>query len=233
MYISFREISKQISNSKEVILRDANILSYGSNRICYLDETNPSKLIKIARHPENWKKDHRQSFSEWYVSKSIAPVNTDCRISLCQSWVRTNKGPGLVVDRIVDDHGQSITLRKLLFKRELTVKRALFLIENIIYNFSIAGIPASDFNIDNFVIEGEHANNKLVMIDGFSPKKINLKSNIILQSKVLSSCYTKRKWRQTKPRFTYCAQKVYAGDYCFAAAVPLSDASSGTSGIKK
>ena len=206
MYISFREISKQINNSKEVILRDANILSYGSNRICYLDETNPSKLIKIARHPENWKKDHRQSFSEWYVTKSIAPVNTDCRISLCQSWVRTNKGPGLVVDRIVDDHGQSITLRKLLFKRELTVNRALFLIENIIYNFSIAGIPASDFN---------------------------LKSNIILQSKVLSSCYTKRKWRQTKPRFTYCAQKVYAGDYCFAAAVPLSDASSGTSGIKK
>jgi len=156
-------------------LNDSSILSYGSNRVCYLDETNPSKIIKVARHPESWKKDHRQSFSEWYVSKSIASANSDCFISQCQSWVRTNKGPGLVVDRIVDDHGQSITLRKLLFRRELNVEHALLLIEKIIYNFSVNGVPASDFNIDNFVIEGEHANNKLVMIDGFSPKKINLK----------------------------------------------------------
>lgn len=223
MYISFREIRKQIKNSKKVMLRDDNILSYGSNRICYLDESNSSKLIKIARHSESWKKDHRQSFLEWFVSKIVASKNTDCRISLCQSWVRTNKGPGLVVERIVDDLGQSITLRKLLFRRELTVESALLIVEEIIYKFSITGIPASDFNIDNFVIEGDHANNKLVMIDGFSPKKINLKTRLLFQSKVLSNYYTKQKWRRTKSRFTYCAQKVYAGDYDFAAATPLSD----------
>ena len=231
MYISFSEIRRKIKNSEKIILTDDNILSYGSNRICYLDASNPAKLIKIARHPERWKKDHRQSFSEWYVSKAVVSANTDCGISLCQSWVRTNKGPGLVVERIVDDHGQSITLRKLLFRREFTVEHALLLVEKIIYNFSITGVPASDFNIDNFVIEGEHANNKLVMIDGFSPKKINLKTHLLLHSKVLSSFYTQRKWRQAKSRFTYCAQKVYAGDYHFAAAIPLSDASNGTSGI--
>ncbi|MCH4811235.1 YrbL family protein [Vreelandella neptunia] len=232
MQTSFREIKKQIKSSEKIILNDSSILSYGSNRVCYLDESNPSKIIKVARHPESWKKDHRQSFSEWYVSKSIASTNSDCLISQCQSWVRTNKGPGLVVERIVDDHGQSITLRKLLFRRELNVERALLLVEKIIYNFSVNGVPASDFNIDNFVIEGEHANNKLVMIDGFSPKKINLKTWLLLHSKILSNRYTKRKWRQTKTRFTYCAQKVYAGDYNFAAAMPLSGASKGSPSIK-
>ena len=231
MFVSFREIKKQIKNSNEIILSDNNILSYGSNRICYLDESNPSTLIKIARHPESWKKDHRQSFSEWYVSKTVEPKNTECCISLCQSWVRTNKGPGLVVERIVDDQGQSTTLRKLLFRKELTVEYALLLVEKIVYKFSTTGIPASDFNIDNFVIEGNHTNNKLIMIDGFSPKKLNLKTRLLLQSKVLSNYYTKRKWRKTKSRFTDCAQKVYAGDYNFAAAMPLSDTSN-SEGLK-
>lgn len=222
MHISFREINKQIKNSEKIVLRDSNILSYGSNRVCYLDESNPAQLIKIARHPERWKIDHRQSFSEWYVSRAVASANIDCHISLCQNWVRTNKGPGLVVDRVVDDYGQSITLRKLLFRRELTVECALLLIEKIIHDFSISGIPASDFNIDNFVIEGAHASNKLIMIDGFSPKKINIKTRLLLHSKVLSNCYAKRKWHKTKSRFTYCAEKVYAGDYCFSTATPLS-----------
>jgi hypothetical protein len=69
------------------------------------------------------------------------------------------------------------------------------------------------------------------MIDGFSPKKINLKTQLLLKSKTLSNCYTNRKWRRTKSRFTYCAQKVYAGDYRFAAATPLSDISNRSSGI--
>ncbi|EHA14528.1 hypothetical protein HAL1_16231 [Halomonas sp. HAL1] len=122
-------------------------------------------------------------------------------------------------------------MRKLLFRKELTVECALLLVEKIVHKFSTTGIPASDFNIDNFVIEGEHANNKLVMIDGFSPKKINLKARLLLHSKVLSNCYTKRKWRQTKTRFTDCAQKVYAGDYNFAAAMPLIDTSN-SDGLK-
>ena len=231
MYNSIKEIKRQIKDSEKIILNDDNILSYGSNRICYFDEANPSQLIKIARHPESWVKDHRQSFSEWYISTSLVSREKDCRISHCQGWVRTNKGPGLVVDRIVDDHGQSVTLRKLLFRRELTVEQAVCLVENIVGNFSTNGIPASDFNIDNFVIEGEHINKKLIMIDGFSPKKINLKTQLLLKSKTLSNCYTNRKWRRTKSRFTYCAQKVYAGDYRFAAATPLSDISNRSSGI--
>jgi hypothetical protein len=232
MYNAIKEIKRQIKNGEKIILNDDNILSYGSNRVCYFDEANPSKLIKIARHPENWIKDHRQSFSEWYISTSLVTRESDCRISRCQGWVRTNKGPGLVVDRIIDDHGQSVTLRKLLFRRELTVEQAVCLVEKIIYNFSTSGIPASDFNIDNFVIEGEHTNNKLIMIDGFSPKKVNLKTHLLLMSKKLSGYYTKRKWHQTKSRFTYCAQKVYAGDYRFAAAMPLSNISNGSSGIQ-
>lgn len=232
MYISLRKIKKQINNSKEITLNDDNILSYGSNRICYIDESNPLKLIKIARHPERWTEEHRQSFSEWYVSKSIASRYSECCISLCQHWVRTNKGPGLVVDRVVDENGQSCTLRELLFSRELTVERALHLVEKIVYNFITTGIPASDFNIDNFVVEGQHNNNKLIMIDGFSPKKINLKTQLLLHSKTLSNYYTKRKWRKTKSRFTYCAQKVYAGDYFFAAAMPLSDLPDRASGTQ-
>lgn len=216
-----REIKKEIEHGEKVILNDDDILFYGSNRICYFYKTNPSKLIKTARHLEVWEKDHKQSFSEWYVSKNIASKNTDCQISLCQRWVNTNKGPGLVVDRVVNDKGQSLTLRNLLFKREITVEEALNLVEEIVAKLSFIGIPASDFNIDNFVLEGGNLNNKLIMVDGFSPKKINLKTSLILSSKNLSNYYTKRKWRQVKSRFTCCAQEVYAGNYSYAAAVPL------------
>lgn len=222
MYYSFKKIIAEIENGDKITICDNDILSYGSNRVCYLHKTNPSKLIKIARHLENWESDHRQSFSEWYVSKKVASHSMECRLSLCQQWVQTNKGPGLVVDRVVDDKGQSVTLRKLLFRKEVSVESALKLVERIISNFSLIGVPASDFNIDNFILEGNHHNNRLIMVDGFSPKKLNLKTRILLSNKRLANLYTKRKWNQAKARFSHCAQKVYAGDYSYAAAVPLN-----------
>ncbi len=229
MKFLLKEIKKEIKHGDKITLNDDDILSYGSNRICYLYESNTSKLIKTARYPEEWEKGHEQSFSEWYVSKNLSSKNIDCRISLCQRWVRTNKGPGLIVDRIVNDKGQSITLRKLLFKREITVEYALNLVEKIVCNLSLIGVPASDFNIDNFVQEGNHLDDKIVMVDGFSPKNLNLKTHLLLKNKILANLYTRRKWRLAKSRFTYCAQKVYAGNYRFAAAIPLHEISPGFS----
>lgn len=227
MHYLLERIHREIEKSDNVKLCDEDILSYGSNRICYLYKSSPSQLIKTARHPELWEKDHTQSYSEWYVSKKISAKAIDCHVSLCRRWVKTNRGPGLVVDRVVDDKGQSVTLRALLFKREITVEKALDLIEEIVIQFSNLGIPASDFNIDNFIIEGCHLNNRLIMVDGFSPKKINLKARLLLKSKMLANHYTKLKWRRSKSRFTYCAQKVYAGDYIYAAAKPLHGTSYG------
>jgi len=223
MFYSLKRIEKAIEHGDEIVIHDNDIISYGSNRVCYLYKSNPTKLIKVARHPEDWESDHKQSFSEWYVSKNITSKGIECRVSLCEKWVRTNKGPGLVVNRIIDNKGHSLTLRKLLFSKEISVESALNMIENIIKNFSEIGIPASDFNIDNFIFEGDINNRKLIMVDGFSPKNLNLKTHLLLHSKVLSNYYTKRKWRKTKSRFTYCAEKVYAGNYRFAAATPLHD----------
>ena len=224
MNFFLKAIKKEIKNADNVTLNNHDILFYGSNRVCYLYPSNPSKLIKIARHPQNWSKDHSQSFLEWYVCKRIIAGAIDCQIALCRSWVNTNKGPGLVVDRVVNNQGRSFTLRNLLFNKEITVEHALALVEEIVLNFYTIGIPASDFNIDNFVFKEDSAN-KIIMVDGFSPKKPTFKTCFIISSKKLSNHYTKRKWKQAKSRFIYCAQKVYAGEYSFAAATPLHETS--------
>lgn len=226
MFYSADRVAKEIEHSEKIILSENDIVSYGSNRICYLYKKNPRKLIKTARHPDNWKNDHKQSFSECCVSEKVASKTTSVQITLCQEWVNTNKGPGLLVDRIVDDKGQSLTLRKLLSNKEVTVQSSLELVEDVIKNLSFFGIPASDFNIDNFILEGDIRNKKLVMIDGFSPKRINLKFFLLLHSKLLANYYTRRKWQKAKSRFTLCAEKVYAGHHCFAAAAPLQDMAS-------
>lgn len=229
MCFSYQKIAKEIKNSDKIILHDDEILSYGSNRICYLYKEHPSKIIKISRDSTHWKRGHRQSLSEWYVSKKIKKTGKDSHISLCHTWVTTNRGPGLVVDKIFDDNGKSLTLRKLLFKKELTVGSALILIEDVIKSFSPLGIPASDFNIDNFILDGNHHDYKLIMVDGFSPKKLDFKTYLLLKSRRLSGFYTHRKWQQAKSQFTKCAQEVYAGNYCYAAAPPLHATSKASS----
>jgi len=225
MYFSYKSIVKKIECSEKLILNDADILSYGNKRICYYHAKKPSKLIKISRDPKHWKEGHKQSLTEWYVSEKVKSAEEECPISLCHHWINTDKGPGLLVDRISDVKGESRTLRSLLFKRELTVKKAIDLVEETIQIFSAFGIPASDFNIDNFILDGAHDEYKIVMVDGFSPKKTNFKTYLLLNSSVLANLYAKRKWRLIKDKFIYCAQKVYAGDYNFAAAMPLSDTS--------
>ena len=152
MYFSYKRIVNKIECSEKLILNDADILSYGNKRICYYHAKNSSKIIKISRDPIHWEEGHRQSLTEWHVSKKVKSADGACQISLCHHWIKTNKGPGLVVDRISDDKGESRTLRNLLFKRELTVKKAIDLVEETIQNFSAFGVPASDFNIDNFIL---------------------------------------------------------------------------------
>lgn len=221
MYFSYKNIVKEVEFRKEIILNDAEILSYGNKRICYCYNNNSSKLIKISRDPKHWQEGHKQSLTEWYVSEKVNSTDETCQISACHHWVRTNKGLGLVVDRISDEKGESLTLRSLLFKREITVNKAIELVEDTIQNFSDFGIPASDFNIDNFILDGPHDEYRIVMVDGFSPKKTNLKSYLIIKSKFLANLYAKRKWRLIKTKFTCCAQEVYAGNYHFSAAAPL------------
>lgn len=224
MNFFLKTIKKEIKHTGKVTLNDHEILFYGSNRVCYLHPSYPSKLIKTARHPQNWSKDHSQSFLEWYISKRIIASAIDCQIALCRTWVNTNKGPGLVVDRIANSKGHSFTLRDFLFNKKITVEQALKLVEEIIINLSYIGIPASDFNIDNFVFK-EDGSHKIIMVDGFAPKKPSFKTYLIISSKKLSNHYTKRKWKQAKSRFIFCAQKVYSGEYGFAAATPLHETS--------
>lgn len=229
MYFSYKMIFKNINYNEKIILHDDEILSYGSNRVCYLYKAHPSKIIKVSRDPVHWKKGHRQSLSEWYVSQKLRKVCKGNHISFCHSWVTTNRGPGLVVDKISDDKGESLTLRKLLFDKELTVDKALILVDDIVRNFFDLGIPASDFNVDNFILNGHHNEYKLIMVDGFSPKKLNLKTYLLLKSKRLSGFYTHRRWQLTKSQFTKCAQEVYAGNYHYAEAPPLHTTSKASS----
>lgn len=223
MHIFYKTIAAEMSPCETITLHDSDILFYGSNRVCYRYSGHPSKLIKTARNPAQWRRDHRQSLSEWYISKHLNHTSVHCPISYCRRWVMTNLGPGLVVDKIIDNSGHSITLRALLYTKELTVDDATRLVENVIKKFSQCGIPASDFNIDNFILEGNHHDHKLIMVDGFSPKKLNIKAFLLLKSRWLANAYTQRKWQKTKHKFIQCAQQVYEGDYRYAAARPLDN----------
>lgn len=90
-----------------------------------------------------------------------------------------------MVEKISNDKGESFKLRKLLFKRKVTVTGAIALVEETIQNLLSIGIPASDFNIDNFILDGKLKDHKIFMVDGFSPKKPNFKIYLLLKSKIL------------------------------------------------
>ena len=217
---------KKLSFPKKLLqyisLDENLIIGYGTKRICYLHPADESKVIKVAKFQDKWILCHQQSLAEWKVFSHLSKKGKHFKfISYCTDWVATNKGPGIIFERPITSNGTSTTLRSYIFQKKTSPAEAKQKIVNFTVHAANLGIPISDFNIDNFVIENSDTSYSLTMVDGVGARKPGLK----LSTMLLFPCYaryrTKKQFLKQKKHIFQCVNEVYAGDINFKSAQPI------------
>lgn len=185
-------------------LKEQNLIAKGGERDCFVYPSDSSKVIKVLHTSE--KNHNNQNDLEYSYMNYLEKKSTDLScLTLCYGFVQTNKGKGLVFQRVLDyDKTPSKSFRYMLanklisqeYQRKLIEQLKLYLEQNLILfvDTSLTNIFCQKIN------ESEY---KLIIVDGLGAKRTGFK---FLAYK-LSSTYTKYKIKRQWEKFIKMYEK--------------------------
>lgn len=177
-----------------IILNKGNILAKGSERACYLDPADSTKIIKIIynKKSKNNQNELEYKYYEYLNGKNIEFSN----LARCFGWVETNLGKGLIFERILNYDGtassnlREILQRKILFSNEEDT--LLNDLNTYLESNSILFIDATSLNV--LVKEESKTKRKLVIIDGIGAKREGFKFYLYLKFNFYTKYKIKKQW---------------------------------------
>ncbi|WP_158583574.1 YrbL family protein [Salinisphaera sp. Q1T1-3] len=178
-----------------LVLDDDSRIGRGSKRDCHRHPTDDDLCIKVARRPH--RPDAQQpSIVEWYCAQSLdtrhVPYEHRAR---CHGWVNTNRGPGLVVERIRNANGQaSRTLAEQAGDTGLSEEELKPLFDSLHTWVIEHGVPVTDLNSGNLVLREVDGQRRLVLIDGIGGQKVKLKFVMYRRSAWFARRLSRNRW---------------------------------------
>lgn len=171
------------------------ILAEGGERICYLDPSDGSKIIKIEKVSET---SNQQNELEYKYYKHLEKKGIDfTHIAKCYGWIETNQGKGLSFERIVDYNGGNSKhfreyLRNNLLTQE-TEEKLLFELENYLITNEVVFIDVSTVNL--FCQQTTPNSYRLVIFDGLGGRRYGFKFLLYMFSKKFTRYKVKKQWK--------------------------------------
>ena len=149
-------------------------ISSGNNRAVYYHPHAENKCIKVNLNP---KKDCNKMEVVFYKHYQRTPFDFIARY---YGSVKTNLGQGIVIELIRDANGCiSRSLEDYLQDGSLTLKEALNYLSRLQAQITRHGILINDDGIQNILMRKDAQGHLTpIMIDGFGPRNIRLKSRI-------------------------------------------------------
>lgn len=163
-------------------LNDSHYIGEGNYRICFAHPTDKNKVIKVPKHAklhykdQNSRERHRdQNRIEYSFMKHFH--GDASRLVRCYGWVRTNKGKGLMFDRVKNyDGSPSETLESAVQNNRLPLKQQKALIKELQQYVFDNRVLISDAGMSNLMVQYTAPNEPhLVFIDGLGSKKYGLR----------------------------------------------------------
>lgn len=162
-----------------------NAFTQGGNRLCFIDPTDPNRVIKTLRpdrspaikkanhgFPRNLKPSRYfdDNWQELRVYKRIASsIGEDAFevIPRCFGMVDTDCGPGLVTELIKDDDGRvSLSLKQCVWQHGKDEK-LMHAVDQFIQRWGELGMPSRNLLLHNIVVQYSASGPKrLLVIDG-------------------------------------------------------------------
>lgn len=169
-------------------------LGRGNKRVCFEFPGNRDLCIKIAHRQDGWK----ESVIEWAYVNHLK--NRGVRLDHCFDcfgWVKTNFGPGLIVERILNDDGSpSSTLSEEIRDKIIEREQVMFMFEDLRVWAVDNCVAVIEPNGSNLAVKKIGRDKKIVMIDGVGGReRLTLKNYLYLKSRIFSRFKARRKFK--------------------------------------
>ena len=177
-------------------LSDTLIIAKGGERTCYSHPLDSTKVIKILHA---LKTHNNQNELEYSYMKFLDKRNTDLSaVTQCYGFVNTNKGKGLVFDRVLDFDGKaSKSFRYMIANQIIPLGEQKKLINELKNYLEVNHVLFVDTSLTNIfcplINETEY---KLIIVDGLGAKRLGFKFFLYKFSKIYTKYKIKRQWEK-------------------------------------
>lgn len=179
-------------------LSKATRIGRGQRRECHIHPGDEMRCIKIMREPDDKPGTRDQNAVEWQtfvrLQKRGVPLT---HLAICHGWAETNRGLGLVCERVANEDGSfATTLDRALTQGigRQTVDRALAELKQWTLQHAVV---VSDIRPSNLMVRhGRDGEVRLVFIDGLGGRRIDRRFWFRQTFPRLARGKTRRQWRE-------------------------------------
>lgn len=120
----------------------------------------------------------------------------------CHGWVRTNYGPGLVFERILDEDGSpALTLRDAVSAGKISMDQTTLMLRKLKDWAIYYSVVVADLNGANLMVKKWGKNEaRLIFVDGVGSRRADWKFTLYQKSLWLARTKTKRQWIRQEPQ---------------------------------
>jgi hypothetical protein len=157
------------------MLELTTLIGSGRERDVYLYPGRADRVVKIMK-PEAGV--DRNSVEEWFLARARRPRGL-VAVPALHGWVESNRGRGLVYQRIREDWGTTCrSLTQCLTEGALEAERSQALFELAIASLRDEGFLVYDPTPDNILMRATPGpdGRQLVLVDGFGPNTITTRA---------------------------------------------------------
>ncbi len=198
-----------------LVLDKKYFLAKGGERTCYIHPHDETKVIKVL-HVRG--KHNNQNDLEYFYIQYLRRHNKDLsQLSQCYNYIDTNKGKGLVFERIVDfDETSSKSFRYMLANQIISLEEQEELINELKQYLETNYILFIDTSLTNIFCQKISKDKyKLIIVDGLGAKRTGLKFILYKLSKLYTKYKIKKQWTKFMKMYNKDIKRMQLGQRPF------------------
>lgn len=183
----------RVPEGERLVLSEADVISRGTSRICYRHPRDAGKCIKVNR-PGNSSAPNRIEFDYYeHLRRRNVPLR---HLAACHGWVATDRGPGLVFDRVAWDgtaDAASVNLATAIRERRLSEKEVMGGLRELVGFLRDYRILWTDENPTNICVS-VRPDLRFVVVDGLGGRRtVNVRYLALKSVPLFARLYTGKK----------------------------------------
>ena len=178
----------------QIILNNELLIAKGGERACYINPYDQKKVIKVLLTKE---KDNQRNELEYIYMNYLDKKKRDLSaLTKCYGYVDTNKGKGLVFDRVIDfDCKTSKSFRYYMVHKLIDLELQEQLLQDLKKYLIQNEILFVDTSLTNIfcqkIAEDKY---KLIIVDGLGAKRMGFKFWLYRHSRIYTKYKILRQW---------------------------------------
>lgn len=179
------------------MLELSELIGSGNERDCYIHPLNPRFCVKVTKPGVVGRRQNEIDMAYFALLKQRGIASP--HIPICHGWVETNRGKGIVVERICrPDLTPAPSVLAAVQSGEISLAQALELMDEVFTYAVTHNVVVTDCNLEHLVLsEQPDGSRKLAIVDGLGARFLDLKFWIRTRFGAYGRMKTRKVWKKS------------------------------------